>query len=98
MERLTILMYLALSQWASAQEASCVTRSQFLKGAFTAGSVPCDPQIAGPLKYCNARVIEGSELQDVSEAKLDFFDYYFRGLSALRFWKRRCSDHDCSGG
>lgn len=67
---------MALPSWGYAQDASCVSRSAFLKGEFTVDSVPCEPRIAGPLKYCNARVIEVSQLQKVSEAKLDFFDYY----------------------
>jgi len=61
MKKLTVLVYMLLSSWASAQDATCISRSQFLKGEFTAGSVPCDPLLAVPLTYCNASVFDPSE-------------------------------------
>ncbi len=84
MKKLTVLIYMVLSSWAYAQESSCVSRSQFLKGEFTADSVPCDLLFAGPLEYCNPRVIEPSEFQDVSAA-LDFFEYFFVGPYGNRY-------------
>ncbi len=54
MKKLTVLIYMTLSSWAYAQETACVSRSQFLKGEFTAESVPCDPDVGVPMKYCNA--------------------------------------------
>lgn len=57
-EKTSRLIYLALSTWAYAQETSCVFRSQFLKGEFTADSVPCDPLLVVPLEYCNAEPLD----------------------------------------
>ena len=84
MRKLAVLNYMALSTWTYAQEASCVSRPQFLKGEFTADSVACDPLFAGPLKYCNPRDIDGTELQSVSAA-LDFFEYFFVGPYGNRY-------------
>lgn len=74
MNRLSILVFFALSSGAFAQETSCVSRSQFLKGEFSSDSVPCEPAFAAPLKYCNASPLDPlKSIEYLTE--LDFRDY-----------------------
>lgn len=57
-------MFLCFFQYtplAYAQDNSCVDERQFLKGNFSATSVPCDPSLSVPLKYCNAASLDIEE-------------------------------------
>lgn len=49
-----LLCFFQYTPMANAQDNSCVDERQFLKGNFSATSVPCDPSLSVPLKYCNA--------------------------------------------
>lgn len=79
MNRLSILVFFALSSGAFAQETSCVSRSEFLKGEFSSDSVPCEPAFAAPLKYCNASPLDPLKSREYLTA-LDFRDYLLHDI------------------